>query len=182
MCRGNTVQGYRSLPRNLKGGRLSLLPGSAAADTKSYSMTCQRRHHGRRAKTPSSAIFNRLSGIHDGSGGFLAANSNDARERRKSIGATVMTMQQGGSSIVKKFCFSFGLKNGMRFHFVLQSGASGERLGWVDLDLGSSPGWWAASTATYCPSRMVEHPKSNSSQPSRSPDAPDCIFNVLTIY
>ena len=42
----------------------------------------------------------------------------------------------------------------------LQSGASGLRLGWVDLDLGSSPGWWAASIATYCPSRMVEHPKS----------------------
>ena len=33
-------------------------------------------------------------------------------------------------------------------------------LGWVDLDLGSSPGWWAATVATYCPSRMVEHPKS----------------------
>ena len=43
-------------------------------------------------------------------------------------------------------------------HCLLQSGASGERLGWVDLDLGSSPGWWAASVATYCPSRMVEHP------------------------
>ena len=23
-------------------------------------------------------------------------------------------------------------------------------LGWVDLDLGSSPGWWAATVATYC--------------------------------
>ena len=34
------------------------------------------------------------------------------------------------------------------------------QLGWVDLDLGSSPGWWAATVATYCPSRMVEHPKS----------------------
>ena len=28
--------------------------------------------------------------------------------------------------------------------------------GFVDLDLGSSPGWWAATVATYCPSRMVE--------------------------
>ena len=27
------------------------------------------------------------------------------------------------------------------------------QLGWVDLDLGSSPGWWAATVATYCPSR-----------------------------
>ena len=34
-----------------------------------------------------------------------------------------------------------------------------EYLGWVDLDLGSSSGWWAATVATYCPSRMVEHPK-----------------------
>ena len=41
-------------------------------------------------------------------------------------------------------------------------------LGWVDLDLGSSPGWWAATVATYCPSRMVEHPKSKSTQPRYS--------------
>ena len=40
-----------------------------------------------------------------------------------------------------------------------------EYLGWVDLDLGSSIGWWAATVATYCPSRMVEHPKSKSTQP-----------------
>ena len=38
-------------------------------------------------------------------------------------------------------------------------------LGWVDLHLGSSPGWWAATVATYCPSRMVEPPKSKSTQP-----------------
>ena len=36
------------------------------------------------------------------------------------------------------------------------------QLGWADLDLGSSPGWWAATVATYCPSRMVEHSKSKS--------------------
>ena len=28
-----------------------------------------------------------------------------------------------------------------------------EYLGWVDFDLGSSPGWWAATLATYYPSR-----------------------------
>ena len=39
-------------------------------------------------------------------------------------------------------------------------------LGWIDLDLGSSPGWWAATVATYCPSRVVEHPKSKSTKPS----------------
>ena len=38
----------------------------------------------------------------------------------------------------------------------------------VDLDLGSSPRWWAATVATYCPSRVVEHPKSKSTQPRYS--------------
>ena len=65
-------------------------------------------------------------------------------------------------------------RTGERTATLIQSGASGERLGWVDLDLGSSLRWLAATVATYCPSRMVEHPKSNSTQPSRSPDAPDC--------
>ena len=37
-------------------------------------------------------------------------------------------------------------------------------LGWVDLDLGSSPGWWAAIVASYGPSRLVEHTKSKSTQ------------------
>ena len=35
-------------------------------------------------------------------------------------------------------------------------------LGWVDLELGSSPGRWAGTMVTYCPSRMVEHLKSKS--------------------
>ena len=38
-------------------------------------------------------------------------------------------------------------------------------LGWVDLDLGSSLGWWAATIATYCPSRMMEHLIPISTQP-----------------
>ena len=42
------------------------------------------------------------------------------------------------------------------------------QLGLVDLDLGSSPGWWAATIATYCPSRMVENHKSKSTQPRYS--------------
>ena len=37
-------------------------------------------------------------------------------------------------------------------------------LGLVDLDLGSSPGSWAATVATYCPSQMVQHPKYKSTQ------------------
>ena len=40
-----------------------------------------------------------------------------------------------------------------------------EYLSWVDLDLESCPGWWAAAVVTYCPSRMVEHHKSKSTQP-----------------
>ena len=46
------------------------------------------------------------------------------------------------------------------------------RLGFVDLDLGSSPGCWAATVATYCPSRMVEHSKSKSTQPSCQTTSP----------
>ena len=66
---------------------------------------------------------------------------------------------------------------------LIQSGASGEGLGWVDLDLGSSPSWWADTVATYCPSRVVEHPKSNSTKPSPSPDAPDCRgVMILALY
>ena len=38
-------------------------------------------------------------------------------------------------------------------------------LGWVDSDLGSSLGWRAATVATYCPGRVVEHPKFKSTQP-----------------
>ena len=45
---------------------------------------------------------------------------------------------------------------------LIQGGASGRTVGWVDSELGSSPGWWAATVATYCPSRMVEHSKSKS--------------------
>ena len=32
-------------------------------------------------------------------------------------------------------------------------------LSWDDLDLESSPGWWAVTEAIFCPSRIVEHPK-----------------------
>ena len=58
---------------------------------------------------------------------------------------------------------------------------SGLRLGWVDLDLGSSPGWWAASVATYCPSRMVEHSKSKSTQPTDKPPAPPCMALMMFV-
>ena len=35
-------------------------------------------------------------------------------------------------------------------------------LGWVDLDLRCSPGWWAVTAATYCQGSIVEHRKSQS--------------------
>ena len=43
-----------------------------------------------------------------------------------------------------------------------------EDLGWVDLGLGSFPSWRATIVATYCPSRVVEHAKSGSTQPRYS--------------
>ena len=48
----------------------------------------------------------------------------------------------------------------MKFTIVYRVGLMVWQLGWVDLDLGSSPGWWAAIVATYCPSRPGELPKS----------------------
>ena len=50
--------------------------------------------------------------------------------------------------------------------YVLQSEAARHSLGFKDEDLGSLPGWWAATVATYCPSRPGELPKFSSSKPS----------------
>ena len=55
----------------------------------------------------------------------------------------------------------------------VQGYSSGLDMGWVDLDLGSSPGWWAATVAAYCPGRMVEHPKAKSTQPMSRVSRPD---------
>ena len=48
-------------------------------------------------------------------------------------------------------------------------------LGWVDMDFRSSLGWRAVIVAIYCPSRMVEHPRSKSTQ-SRS------MTTMVTLY
>ena len=48
-------------------------------------------------------------------------------------------------------------------------------LGWVDLDLGSSLGWWATTVATYCPCRLVEYVKPKSTQPR-------CTTTCPTLY
>ena len=65
-------------------------------------------------------------------------------------------------------CLSFGevsSKNVLEEPNPVQGGTSprGPGLGW--LGFGEFPGWWAATIATYCPSMMVEHSKSKSTQP-----------------
>ena len=47
----------------------------------------------------------------------------------------------------------------------LQSEAERHSQGFEDKNLGSSPSWWAATVATYCPSRPGEVPKFLSSKP-----------------
>ena len=56
----------------------------------------------------------------------------------------------------------------------VQGDSGGQIPRFVDLDFGSSLGWWAATVAIYCPSRMVEHLKSKSTQPSRRPPESPC--------
>ena len=46
-------------------------------------------------------------------------------------------------------------------------------------DLGNSPGWWATTVATCCPSRMVEHPKSKSTKPCARPLGSHCTCFLL---
>ena len=58
----------------------------------------------------------------------------------------------------------------------LQSGASGEGLGWVDLDFGCSTILLGQYLATISAHQPGELPKSKSTQPSPSPDAPDCTI------
>ena len=58
---------------------------------------------------------------------------------------------------------------------------SGTRFCLVDLDLRSSPGWWAATVATYCPSRMMEHPKSKSTAPCARPPGSRCRGSKVRI-
>ena len=58
----------------------------------------------------------------------------------------------------------------------LQSGAAHHSLGFVDENLGGSPGWWAATVATYCPSRPEELPTFLSSKPCEWRDAQQCMW------
>ena len=47
---------------------------------------------------------------------------------------------------------------------------------------GELPGWWAATVATYCPSRLGELPKFLSSKPCEWSDAPPCTKGKITWY
>ena len=49
-------------------------------------------------------------------------------------------------------------------------------LGYEDENLESSLGWWAATVATYCPSRTAEHPKSKSTGDFYRPDVSPCTL------
>ena len=69
-----------------------------------------------------------------------------------------------------------GPDNGAPSGPCIQRDPGGLAQGFVDLDLGSSPGWWATTVATYCPSRMVEHPKSKSAKPCARPPGSRCTI------
>ena len=64
----------------------------------------------------------------------------------------------------------------------LQSGAAHHLLGFEDESLGSSPGWRAATVATYlyCTSRVVEHSKSKSTKPSPRAHGTPCTRQIST--
>ena len=77
-----------------------------------------------------------------------------------------MTLSNAGLSAQRNY------DEGQILCSMLKSGAAGHSLGFEDEDLGSSPGWWAATVATYCPSRPGELPKSSALKPSEVSDAP----------
>ena len=61
----------------------------------------------------------------------------------------------------------------------LQGDSGGLRLGWVDLDLGSSPGWWAVTVAPYCPSGWWNIPNLSQPNPVADLTPPPCILIML---
>ena len=72
-------------------------------------------------------------------------------------------------------------KKSRKSHGVTLSGCpSSHSLGFEDEDLGSSPVWWAATVATYCPSRLGELCKFLSSKPCEWSDAPRGRYISLT--
>ena len=63
--------------------------------------------------------------------------------------------------------------NSKSYMWDLQGGAGGLAVGWVDLDLGSSPGWWSATAATLLPNQVggTSQVQVNKTQSTRTWDA-----------
>ena len=68
--------------------------------------------------------------------------------------------------VEEHFCQPCPNLAGMFLHSSVHRWASRHSLGFEDENLGSSPSWWAATVATYCPSRLGELPKLLSSKSS----------------
>ena len=87
-----------------------------------------------------------------------ATNHNMNKRRLKSMALGHLR----GIVLFVLICFLATVSFLVSYIVRVQGYSSGLDMGWVDLDLGSSPGWWAATVAAYCPGRMVENPKSKS--------------------
>ena len=83
--------------------------------------------------------------------------SNENKNQNPKYKATIVVMNYILLTSISGFCPEFRL--------LIQSGASDRSLGFEDEDLRSPLGWWAATVATYCPSRPGELPKFLSSKP-----------------
>ena len=64
----------------------------------------------------------------------------------------------------------------------IQGGPSPGEPGLAWLRFGEFPQLWAITVATYCPSRMVEHHKCKSTEPSPPGDGPHCNYCTSTIF
>ena len=53
-------------------------------------------------------------------------------------------------------------------------------LGWLRFE--EFPGWWVATVATYCPSRVVENSKSKSTKPSPRGHGTPCILRDVYLW
>ena len=110
---------------------------------------------------------------------FSTSSSLRSSRRRRRLGrqgsSRCWPWSSGSESFCRRYsCVSFTLPTGW-----LWSGGRVPRF--VDLNWVSSPGWWAATVAIYCPSRMVEHPKSKSTQPRYSTTRVTLYYNYKIV-
>ena len=74
---------------------------------------------------------------------------------------TVVVSEESPRTSIRSISLDEGTSNcGAANSKILQSGAAYHLLGFEDEDLGCSPGWWATTVATYCPSRPGNYPNS----------------------